>query len=117
MTDHRTRAPHQPTAWTLVEAIHPASNVPVTLTLERHPDGVGVYLLLRIADRCFGKVAFDDLVKANTRLDPDHASVAEQQIAALRHQLAVAEGQRIELEVRNAHLEAVVRAFRATAML
>jgi len=69
-----------------------------------------VVFLLEIAGRVCGEMPFDNLVKAVTRIDPDHASAAEKQIQALRLDVAEAKGKLIDAEYLQIQLRNTERA-------
>lgn len=94
--DHHTREPHQPTFATIVEGEYstvnnndPGEAVAYDVTLTRKGLGV-VEFCLTIDGKTCGQMPFDNLVKAATRIDPDHAVGAEKQIRELREQVAKA---------------------------
>jgi hypothetical protein len=57
-----------------------------------------VVLVLRIDEEEAGFVPFDNLIKAQVRLDPDHASGPEKQIQELRREAAEAKAQVYDME-------------------
>lgn len=69
-----------------------------------------VVFVLEINGRVCGEMPFDNLIKVNTRLDPDHASFAEKQIRELRTELAIAKGRVIDMEVLETRLHAMEQA-------
>lgn len=75
------------------------AGVPFRVILRRRGPGQVVFLL-DVGGRTYAEVPFDNLVKAATRIDPAHATVAEQQIRRLREELATALGRAVEAEAR-----------------
>jgi hypothetical protein len=57
-----------------------------------------VVFLLEIDDNEVGEVPFDNLIKAQVRIDPDHASGPEKQIQALRREAAQAKAEVYDME-------------------
>lgn len=97
MTDpinHSTREPHQPTHAIAVEGELPCFENPVyEITYQVRLDRLGpgnVEFKLIIDGRPCGTLPFDNLVKAATRIDPEHAVGSEKQIADLRRELSEA---------------------------
>lgn len=76
--------------------------------LVRRGPGDVVFLLEIDGKVC--ELPFDNLVKANTRLDPDHASFAEKQIVALRREAAEAKGRVIDMEILEMRVRSAERA-------
>lgn len=97
--NHHTRDPHQPTYAILVDGTyycshcstdhHQRSAIPYEIRLTRTGPGV-VEFKLTIDGGAYGTMPFDNLVKAATRIDPDHAVGPEKQIQELRREVATA---------------------------
>lgn len=90
----------QPSEITLVEG----DNYKVRL-VRRGPGDV--IFLLEIDGKSCGELPFDNMVKATTRIDPDHASAAEKQIAELRREVAEARGKVFDMEHLRTRLQQV----------
>jgi len=58
-----------------------------------------VVFTIEIEGCCVGEVPWDNLVKANTRIDPDYASAPEKQIRELRSDVARLRGEIIDQDV------------------
>lgn len=121
--NHHTRAPNQPTEATIVEGEYCNSNndlgapVPYSVKLTCRAPGT-VEFTLTIDDHVHGRLPFDNLVKAATRVDPDHAIGPERQIRGLRQEVADANARMYEwqsramrAEERVAVLEGQLKAF------
>lgn len=89
------RKPTVPTEATIVggdivkDSIDSSKNIEYKVSLIRNGPG-NVEFLLTIDGKICGKLPFDNLVKAQVRLDPDHASGPERQIQKLRQETAEA---------------------------
>jgi hypothetical protein len=100
------RAPHQSDAATVV-----AGETPVPYAVELRRQGPGaVEFILVIADRVCGKLPFDNLIKAQVRIDPDHASGPERQVQELRKELSEARAQMYDWQARALMAEERLRA-------
>jgi prefoldin subunit 5 len=55
-------------------------------------------LQVEINDQIVGRVPFDNVVKARTRVDPDHASEPEKQIAALRAEVSALRSRELDFQ-------------------
>lgn len=85
--------------------VGPNHNQNSLLKLELRRFGPGnVYLVCKIDESIRTSMPFDNLVKAMTRIDPDHASGPEKQIAELRNQLAEANGKVIDSQLKETQL-------------
>lgn len=108
--NHHTRAPNVPTEATIVEGDDSArSHLRDTDTtwlakLVRRGPG-DVIFELHVNSQQRAQVPFDNLVKAATRIDPDHAAGSERQIRELREQLAKERAKTYELQALNTALE------------
>ena len=120
MTDepinHATREPHQPTYATVVEGdfdqdfLAGTNRIEYNVRLDRLGPG-DVEFTLTINGRPCGKLPFDNLVKAATRIDPEHAVGPEKQIQKLRRDLAEAEAAKYDWQARAEQLEEKIRAY------
>jgi hypothetical protein len=119
LINHHTRDPHQPDYATLVEGEFDDFNwidhdnpcpVPYVIRLTRKGPG-NVELTLMINGKVCGLLPFDNLVKAATRIDPDHAVGAEAQIQKLRRETADAKAEMYDWQARAKQLEEKLRAF------
>jgi glycosyltransferase involved in cell wall biosynthesis len=84
--------------------------VPYSVKLVRVGSG-NVEFLLTIDGKVFAKLPFENLVKAATRIDPDHAVGAERQIQKLRRETAEAKAEMYDWQARAKQLEEKLRAF------
>jgi len=114
--NHHTRTPNQPGGAEVVagdfdsRASDTPDSIPYVITLTRTQPGL-VEFTLRIDGKICGRMPFDNLVKAATRIDPDHAVGAEKQIRKLRQETAEAKAQMYEWQARVMQLEERLRAF------
>jgi hypothetical protein len=121
--NHHTRTPNQPTEATIVEGEYCNANndlgapVPYSIKLTCKAPGT-VEFTLTIDNHVHGRLPFDNLVKAATRVDPDHAIGPERQIRGLRQEVADANARMYEwqsrailAEERVAVLEGQLKAF------
>jgi len=103
--DHHTREPNQSTTATIVEGEYCNSNndpgAPVPYEVALTCKGPGqVEFTLKIDGAICGRMPFDNLVKAATRVDPDHAVGSEKQIRDLRQDVADAKARMYEWQAR-----------------
>jgi hypothetical protein len=114
--DHRTRQPNQPLGASIVEGDFDSrtsatpDSVPYVITLTRAQPGL-VEFTLKIDGKICGRMPFDNLVKAATRIDPDHAVGPEKQIQKLRRETAEAKAQMYDWQAKAVQLEEQLRAF------
>jgi glycosyltransferase involved in cell wall biosynthesis len=111
MTDepinHSTREPNQPTSATIVEGEYDPSvlaKVAYEIKLSRIGPG-NVEFTLTLNGLVFGSMPFDNLVKAATRIDPDHAAGSELQIQKLRKETAEAKAAMYDWQAKAEQLE------------
>ncbi len=113
MTDpvnHSTRAPHQPTYAVIVEgsivkdSIDDSKSIEYEVRLDRIGPG-NVEFRLHVDGKACGKLPFDNLVKAATRIDPDHAVGSEKQIQQLRKEVAEARAEKFDWQAKAEQLE------------
>lgn len=123
MTDpinHSTREPHQPTYAVIVEgdivkdSIDDSNNIDYKVYLDRLGPG-NVEFVLIVCNKVCGKLPFDNLVKAATRIDPDHAVGSEKQIQQLRRELSEARAEKYDWQAKAEQLEEKIRAFQESA--
>jgi hypothetical protein len=69
-----------------------------------------VKFVLTIDGELQGTAPFDNVVKAATRIDPEHASVAEKQIKALRAEVGHLRGQLVDEQVLRTKVNQLERA-------
>ena len=118
MTDpinHATREPNQPTAATIVEGEYDPSvlaKVAYEIKLTRNGPG-NVEFTLVIDGHVCGKLPFDNLVKAATRIDPDHAIGSEKQIQKLRREVAEAQAEKFDWQAKAEQLEQRLKQYEA----
>lgn len=122
MTDpinHHTRDPYQPTYAVVVEGEYRDGDVtdlqltiPYSVRLDRTGPGQ-IEFTLTINGKTCGKLPFDNLVKAATRIDPDHAAGPEAQIRKLRDDLAKSDAAKYDWQVKAEQLEARVQTLEA----
>lgn len=105
--DHHTREPHQPTSAVVVDGEFGVNGITYQVKLDRIGPG-NVEFRLIIDERTRGLMPFDNLVKAATRIDPDHAVGSEKQIRELREQAAKARGEMYDQQARADQAEAKV---------
>jgi glycosyltransferase involved in cell wall biosynthesis len=117
MTDepinHHTREPHRPTYAVIVEGAYDPSvlsKVGYEVRLVRNGPG-SVAFTLTLNGQVFGQLPFDNLVKAATRIDPDHAVGTELQIQKLRRETAEARAEMYDWRAKAEQLEEKLRAF------
>lgn len=117
--NHHTREPHQPTFAVVVEGDIPffengdlVRKIDYQVRLDRNAPG-SVEFTLTVDGRICGKLPFDNLVKAATRIDPDHATGPEKQIRALRREAADALAKMYDWQARAGQLEEKVHALEA----
>lgn len=96
--NHHTREPNVPTAATIVEGVI-FDKVTYSVTLTRKAPG-DVEFTLEIDGRTVGTLPFDNLVKAATRIDPDHVVGTEKQIRELRKETATAKAEMYDWQAR-----------------
>lgn len=72
-----------------------------------------VEFLLTINGRICGQMPFDNLIKAQVRLDPDHASGPEKQIQKLRRETAEARAQMYDWQAKAMQLEERLKQYEA----
>jgi hypothetical protein len=122
MTDpinHATREPNQPSQATIVEGeIQLFENgdetrkIDYQVRLDRIAPG-NVEFKLLLDGNLYGKLPFDNLVKAATRIDPDHAVGPEKQIQKLRHELATAQAEKFDWQAKAEQLEQRLKQYEA----
>jgi hypothetical protein len=120
--NHHTREPHQPTYAILVDGTyycshcsanhHQRSAIPYEIKLTRTGPGA-VEFKLTIDGSAYGTMPFDNLVKAATRIDPDHAVGPEKQIRELREEVAKARAAMYDQQARADQAEQRVHALEA----
>lgn len=114
--NHSTREPHQPTYAVIVEgdivkdSIDDSKNIEYKVYLDRLGPG-NVEFVLIVCNKVCGKLPFDNLVKAATRIDPDHAVGPEKQIQTLRREAAEAKAAMYDWQARAEQLEEKIRAY------
>ena len=121
--NHATREPHQPTYAIAVEGdfeqdfLAGPNSIEYAVRLDRLGPG-NVEFKLIINGRQCGTLPFDNLVKAATRIDPDHAVGPEKQIQKLRKEVSEARAEKYDWQARAeqlaeqvAQLEAKIAAF------
>lgn len=81
------------------DSIDPSKNIEYSVSLVRNGPG-DVEFLLVIDGRICGKLPFDNLIKAQVRLDPNHVSGPEKQIQKLRKETAEARAQMYDWQAR-----------------
>lgn len=114
--NHSTREPHQPTFAIIVEgdivkdSIDDSNNIDYKVYLDRLGPG-NVEFVLIVCNKVCGKLPFDNLVKAATRIDPDHAVGPEKQIQTLRREAAEAKAAMYDWQARAEQLEEKIRAY------
>lgn len=124
MTDepvnHHAREPHQPTYAVIVEGELPffengdgTREIAYQVRLDRLGPG-NVEFKLLLDGNLYGKLPFDNLVKAATRIDPDHAVGSEKQIQQLRKETAEARAEMYDWRAKAEQLEQRVRDLEAT---
>jgi hypothetical protein len=91
--NHHEREPNRPTELTLIQGT--VRGVPYTVEVKRGRAN-GMEMILTIDNIPCGGVPIDNLVKAATRIDPDHANESEKQIQKLREELSKSEALRYE---------------------
>ena len=108
--NHHTRAPNVPTEATIVEGddsgrafLRDGDTTWLARLVRRGPGDVIFELHVNSHQRA--QVPFDNLIKAATRIDPDHAIGPEKQIRELREQLAKERAKTYELQALNTTLE------------
>ena len=117
--NHSTREPHQPTYAIVVEGditidhLDDARNTEYQVRLDRTGPSA-VEFTLTINGKICGKLPFDNLVKAATRIDPEHAIGAEKQIQQLRKQLSEARAEKFDWQARAEQLETKIAAYEAS---
>jgi hypothetical protein len=102
-----TREPNQPTNATIVEGEYDPSvlaKVAYEIKLSRIGPG-NVEFTLTLNGLVFGSMPFDNLVKAATRIDPDHAVGPELQIQKLRKETAEAKATMYDWQAKAEQLE------------
>jgi predicted transcriptional regulator len=102
-----TREPNQPTNATIVEGEYDPSvlaKVAYEIKLSRIGPG-NVEFTLTLNGLVFGSMPFDNLVKAATRIDPDHAVGSELQIQKLRKETAEAKAAMYDWQAKAEQLE------------
>lgn len=114
MTDpvnHHTRDPHQPTHAVIVEGALPffengdsTREIDYQIRLDRLGPG-NVEFKLILDGRPCGTLPFDNLIKAATRIDPDHAVGPEKQIQKLRRELSEAQAAKFDWQAKAEQLE------------
>lgn len=121
MTDepinHSTREPHQPTYATVVDGDLPfiengdgTREINYQVRLDRLGPG-NVEFKLILDGRPCGTLPFDNLVKAATRIDPEHAVGPEAQIQKLRKELSEARAETYDWQAKAEKLEEKIRAY------
>lgn len=112
--NHQTREPHQPTHAVVVEGELPffengdgTREIDYQVRLDRNGPG-DVEFRLFINGELRGKLPFDNLVKAATRIDPEHAVGPEKQIQKLRREIADALAEKYDWQAKAEQLEAKV---------
>ncbi len=122
MTDpinHNTREPHQPSLAVIVEgdivkdSIDDSNNIDYKVYLDRLDPG-NVEFVLIICNKVCGKLPFDNLVKAATRIDPEHAVGSEKQIQTLRREVSEARAAMYDWQAKAEKLEEKIRAYEAS---
>lgn len=109
--NHHTRAPNQPSSATIVEGtVDHLDSITYAVTLTRKAAGK-VEFRLEIDGRVFGLMPFDNLVKAATRVDPDHAVGTERQIRLLREETAKAKAEMYDWQAKAMQLEEKLLAY------
>ncbi len=81
------------------------------MTLHRFGPGETA-LRWTVNDRVVATIPFDNLVKMNVRLDPDHASEAQRQVAHAREEMAKARASAIDWEAKAKSLTTQLRDLR-----
>ena len=120
MTDpinHHTRPPHQPTHAVIVEGEYDPSvlgKIAYEIRLTCPAPGA-VELRFTLNGMVYGSMPFDNLIKAATRIDPDHAVGAELQIQKLRKETAEARAEMYDWRAKAEQLEEKLRAFQEAA--
>jgi hypothetical protein len=117
--NHHTREPNQPSAATIVEGMFnitddTSSPAPYAVTLTRKGPGA-VEFTLTIDGKIHGRMPFDNLVKAATRIDPDHAVGSEKQIRELRKETAEAKAEMYDWQAKALQLEEKLRAYQESS--
>jgi uncharacterized coiled-coil protein SlyX len=111
--NHHTRAPHQPTYAMIVEGELDyqdllkwtyAARAAYAIKLVKAGPGAVVFVLT-IDDKVHGSLPFDNLVKAATRIDPDHVVGTELQIQKLRRETADARAEMYDWRAKAEKLE------------
>ncbi len=109
--NHTTREPHQPSHAVIVEGAIPffengddTHKIDYQIRLERIGPG-NVEFKLFLDGNLYGKLPFDNLVKAATRIDPDHAVGPERQIQKLRRELSEAQAEKFDWQAKAEQLE------------
>lgn len=118
MTDpinHSTREPHQPSHAVIVEgelscAENAVYEIIYQVRLERLGPG-NVEFKLILDGRPCGTLPFDNLVKAATRIDPEHAVGPEKQIQQLRKDVSEARAAMYDWQAKAEKLEEKIRAY------
>jgi hypothetical protein len=115
--NHHTRAPHQPTHAVIVEgAYDPSVLGKIAYEIRLICNGPGaVELRFTLNGMTYGAMPFDNLIKAATRIDPDHAVGPEAQIQQLRRETAEARAEMYDWQARTKQLEEKLRAFEEAA--
>jgi hypothetical protein len=110
--NHHTREPYQPTYAEVVSGTYALGDLQVPYSVKLTPLAPGdVQFTLTIHDRICGQMPFDNLVKAATRIDPDHAVGSEKQIQTLRREVAEARAEMYDWRARAEQLEAKLQAY------
>lgn len=113
-----TREPHQPSSATIVEGdividhLDDSKNTEYKVALTRKGPG-NVEFTLVIDGRPCAQLPFDNLVKAATRIDPDHAVGSEKQIQQLRKETAEAKAAMYDWQAKALQLEERVKQYEA----
>ncbi len=110
LADHITRGPNRPVSATLVTGEIPGQgtfpNLPLVVEITYNKVQEATLITLRIGGRIYMQMPVDNLVKAACRIAPELASEPEREIAALRAELAAANGRLVVAEHQVAQLEA-----------
>ena len=112
-----TRAPHQPAHAVIVEDAYDPSvlgKIAYEIRLTCPAPSV-VELRFTLNGMVYGSMPFDNLVKAATRIDPDHAVGTELQIQKLRRESASALAEMYDWRARAERAEAKLAAFSEAA--